>query len=330
MRDFPTIVTWALENAETHATPVAIDEALAWFYGEMAKPEAQIAHSKSQLRPIVEKIKKIKDGGEVAGISRPIDAIKLMERYSTLQAQITYSEAQVAELEKAAAPLHAEYRRRGGWARYFIVKNENGHIHSSMQCQTCNREGKLTDFGWLTAWSGTEAKDLTAEVGPTACTVCFPWAETIRVEAEAAAKAAKKTAREELAAEKARVAAEKGITTPEGEKLFAGRDNDSWDVCKTLRTAEIAATDALVDLMLEQRTSKDPEFAYRYEMNGRVTEDIQMRIARHAWCLLRSIAAKKGLTFTEVFETHEAKAAAKLRKIDREWAKDPRNPNRSK
>lgn len=232
-------------------------------------------------------------------------------------------------LTAEAAPYEAEYSRRGGWSRYFLVTNDNGHVHRSMSCSTCNREGVATRFGWMIELSGKDERELTDEIGPNACTVCFPWAETIRVEFETAERQRKVDERAANAAEKARKAAEKGITTPEGGKLYAGKDNDSWDVCGSLRTAEIAATDALVDLIDVQRQAGSPEFAWMFQ-SGRTVEKRTMEITRHVWCLIRSIAAKKGQTFEETFQVHEKKAQAKIRKQDREWAKDPRNSNRTK
>jgi hypothetical protein len=63
---------------------------------------------------------------------------------------------------------------------------------------------------------------------------------------------------------------------------------------------------------------------------GVTTEKRQAGHAHLAWHILRAIAAKKGQTFEETFQVHEKKAEAKLRKMDRDWAKDPRNPNRTK
>lgn len=235
----------------------------------------------------------------------------------------------LANLKAASLPYENEYVRRGGWNRYFLVLSDNGHIHRSMSCSTCNREGVATRFSRKIEFSGKDEKDLTDEIGPNACTVCFPWAETIRMDFEAAERQRKTDERAAKGAEKARIAAEKGITTPEGEKLFSGKDNASYDVCKTLRAAEIATTDALVDLIVLQRQAKDPEFSFLFE-NGRTEAKRTMEITRHAWCLIRSIAAKKGQTFEETFQVHEKKAQAKFRKNAREWAKDSRNPNRSK
>jgi hypothetical protein len=233
----------------------------------------------------------------------------------------------LANLNAESLPYENEYVRRGAWSRYFLVQDTDGHIHRSMHCQTCNREGRPTRFSWLIELSGKDERDLTDEVGPNACTVCFPWAETIRAEFDAETRQIKADAKAAEKAEKARIAAEKGITTPEGDKLYAGKENASYDVCKSLRTAEIAATDALVDLIDVQRQSADPEFEWLFQ-NGRTVEKRTMEITRHTWCLIRSIAAKKGQTFEETFQVHEKKAQAKVRKQDREWAKDTRNPNR--
>jgi hypothetical protein len=77
-------------------------------------------------------------------------------------------------LRKDRAPLDAEWKRRGGWSRFFEVDANNGHVHSSMRCQTCNRNGKMTSFGWHPELSGLTEKDAVDALGPMLCTVCFP------------------------------------------------------------------------------------------------------------------------------------------------------------
>jgi hypothetical protein len=75
------------------------------------------------------------------------------------------------------APYHAEFTRRGGWTRFYTVRG--GHIHSSMNCQTCHRDGKVTDMGWTPQLSGRTEAEAMAELGPQAfalCTVCYPHA----------------------------------------------------------------------------------------------------------------------------------------------------------
>lgn len=317
----------AIENLLA-ATPTEIDTVLSEIWGRQAKVRDQIAKYKRFESEILKKIEKIKKGERVLGVSTVLHGIELMENLALAGRHLVAEGDKLALLEIEALPYETEYTRRGGWSRYFLVANDNGHIHRSMGCQTCNREGQATQFTWLVDYSGKAEKDLTDEVGPTACTVCFPWAETIRVEHEAQVRADKAAAREAAAAEKARVAAEKGILTPEGRPLDLGR-HGYRDIAGSLRTAEIFATDALYDLIRAQQHAEDPEWAWHYE-NGRTAEKEQADITHLAWWAIRAIAAKKGQTFEETFQVHEKKAQAKIRKADREWAKDPRNPNRTK
>lgn len=330
MKTLPEHVIWALGNTE-QATPPAIDRALAWFYGELERPEAQLLHSKSQLKPLKEKAEQILKGIPVKDCTTARDGLKLAKLIESYEVAIKFYQDEIIKIEAASAPLHAEYQRRGGWSRYFLAltDSQDGHIHRSMHCSTCNREGKATRFGWLTDFSGRDEHSLTDEVGPNACTVCFPWAETIRVEADKAAKEAKAAEKAALAAEKARVAAEKGITDIDGLPLYDG-DHKVHNIIKSLRSAEIAATDALFDAQIDKRLDEDPE-THRDGGDGyRTWGQIAAGKAAEAMYLIRAIAAKKGQTFEETLAAHEKKADAKLRKADREWAKNPRNPKNHK
>jgi hypothetical protein len=314
-----------LENC----TPVEIDTVLSEIYQTEADIQDRLMRASVKVTKLAVDLAKIRKGARLVEYRTALSGIELLESIEAAEREVAHQRSLLNQLAQTEAPYAAQYNRRR-WSRYFLVQNDNGHVHSSMRCSTCNREGQTTRFGWMVEFSGRDERELTAEIGPNACTVCYPWAETIRIEHIAEVKRQKAADKAAAEAEKARIAAEKGITTPEGDQVYASRDNASWDVCKTLRTAEIAATDALLDLLLEKRTSVDPEYAWRYEMNGQSTEKIQIRIAAHAWCLIRSIAFKTGRSFQEVFEVHEKKAQAKLRKIDRDWAKDLRNPNRIK
>lgn len=82
-------------------------------------------------------------------------------------------EAELAELDAAQKPLHEEYARRP-WSRFFWVQNNGGHVHSSMNCSTCNKGATATSFGWNPDLSGLTEADAVAKLGPTLCTVCFP------------------------------------------------------------------------------------------------------------------------------------------------------------
>jgi hypothetical protein len=79
----------------------------------------------------------------------------------------------LAEINAAQAPLHAEYAARP-WSRFFWVQNNGGHVHSSMNCSTCNRGVTLTSFGWNPDLSGLDEAAAVAKLGPSLCTICFP------------------------------------------------------------------------------------------------------------------------------------------------------------
>ena len=67
--------------------------------------------------------------------------------------------------------LENEYTRRGRWTRAFIVRGNDGHIHSSMHCRTCRI---TTQFGWLPDYSGRTEAEVVEAAGCMACTVCYP------------------------------------------------------------------------------------------------------------------------------------------------------------
>ena len=59
-----------------------------------------------------------------------------------------------------------------GWNRFYAV--QGGHIHSSMDCHSCNKVGNRTSFVWLPELSGSSSDEAVAEQGATLCTHCFP------------------------------------------------------------------------------------------------------------------------------------------------------------
>jgi hypothetical protein len=324
-----------IEGNLSEATPVEIDTVLASYYREMDELDNAGIRTRKVVRGLQERVAKVLRGESVNDVRTPADGILLQRTLNAEERALGSLAEQVHELRAEIAPFEAEYNRRP-WNRVFLATSSDGHAHNGQNCSTCHHGEFRTSFAWLIQYSGKDEVEIVGDAGERACTTCYPTAPVNVLkqrtkmftpdEIEAQAR------RDERAIEKARKAAEadaKSITTPEGDTLYADKDNDSWSACKTLRTAEIAATDALVDLVEVQRQSADPEYAWMFQ-HGRTVEKRTLEIARHAWCLIRSIAAKKGQTFEETFQVHEKKAQAKVRKMDREWAKDFRNPNRSK
>jgi hypothetical protein len=114
----------------------------------------------------------------------------------------TYYEKAAAEAETAYREARAEVRkldgewaRRGGWSRYWLVVNHDGHVHRDTNCSTTY---PTTQWALPTNLSGMTEEEMIASVGMTACTVCFPEApvhpEFIRTLAESEEEKAAKLA----------------------------------------------------------------------------------------------------------------------------------------
>jgi hypothetical protein len=105
---------------------------------------------------------------EAGTIGSPIDSyahkgdVTKFDAYTTAAGEAKSARAAYDEVSK-------EYE---GWSRFFLVPA--GHIHSSMNCSTCNKNGKATEFSWLPDLSGLTEADAVAAHGAFLCTVCFP------------------------------------------------------------------------------------------------------------------------------------------------------------
>lgn len=141
-----------------------------------------------------------------------------------------------AEAEKACAaltPLHAEYSRRP-WARYWLVANVGGHVHTSRDCHTCFAD---TQYAWQPELAGMTPDEVVEVIGATACTVCIPSAPTHPrfsdgQSAWAKRDAAAKAERDAEKAAKAAAKAAKAITAPDGTPL-----RSEYGTIKTERAA---------------------------------------------------------------------------------------------
>lgn len=85
--------------------------------------------------------------------------------------QAEQQRAKAQDLAGRIAPLEAEYVRRGGWTRAFLVQNNGGHVHSSTRCSSCYAS---TRYAWLTDYSGKSEEEIVWAAGELACTICYP------------------------------------------------------------------------------------------------------------------------------------------------------------
>ena len=110
-------------------------------------------------------LREIAKNPKVRGVKDPEEIADSLER---ARKDVDDSYEQYRELES----------RYTGWPRFFTTKGPNGHIHSSMNCSTCNKMGTRTDFSWQPELSGLRESDAVAKLGPAMCTTCFPSAPT--------------------------------------------------------------------------------------------------------------------------------------------------------
>ena len=125
------------------------------------------------------------------------------------------------------------------WTRAFLVLASNGHVHSSMDCNTCF---PTTRYNWLVQYSNDNESTIVEDAGQDACTICYPSAPadvlnrpSRIVTADKIAKAAAKAERD--AKKAAKLAKEKAdAPTASGEFLYF-KDGKYTEVIRTERSA---------------------------------------------------------------------------------------------
>lgn len=104
-----------------------------------------------------------------------LDALEESPRAKYAVRDYRAAEARLAALKVEMEPFENEWFTRQ-WSRFFLV--QGGHIHRSMSCSTCNKNGKGTRFAWLPELSGQTEAEAVAAHGATLCTTCWTSAPT--------------------------------------------------------------------------------------------------------------------------------------------------------
>lgn len=196
----------------TTMTPAEIDALLAEISYRAARLEGQRLNYLSSAR-------KAREGSRY---SRPDVA-----RAEKLEGLAEKLEPQIAEAEAEMAPYDAEFTRRGGWTRAFLVKSNNGHVHRSMACSTCF---PTTSYAWMTDFSGMDEAEIVEAAGERACTVCYPSAPV-----EVLNKPTRMFTPDEVAAQAARAEREAKKATKEALKVYHAETGE--ELFKTERGA---------------------------------------------------------------------------------------------
>jgi hypothetical protein len=217
----------------TTASPAQIDAEIARIQREIAKREHTIEAADTAIT-------RYQNSHMVDYYAEAIAAARTQQDAAT---------AELPALVAEVAPFAAEFTRRGGWNRYYLV--EDGHLHYDLSSYRCSRQFTTTHY-WMTDLSGQDAVKVVEMAGERACTNCFPDAPVAVLErpsqlqtaseAEKAA-AAKERSDKKIAASLAKAA--KAITNPDGSDLVIKGAGLYPETIKTERAAMIELVDRL-------------------------------------------------------------------------------------
>lgn len=242
------------------------------------------------------------------------DAEKAVEKY----------EEAVAARQAADAlmdPFRAEWDRRGGWTRAFIVAG--GHVHSSRNCSTCNREGKPTAFGWLPMLSGHDEAEIVEKAGARACTTCYPTAPV-----DSLGRPSVLFHADEVAAEKARAEREQAkadrlakkiakALTPDGSEFRVEFPSGGWVTVGTDENGNRKQVWKATARISSERFATEAaavQWLVRETVWGRNRED-DLALKADAFASIKSaIAEKHGMTADEVDAMIAKKVADKIKR----------------
>jgi hypothetical protein len=224
--------------APADMTPVEIDTKLYDLYLKELKAEQSVQFARADIHNAAgDKSRYI--GNRRSWTMTFDEAVKAVEKRAATDATYIGRDAQrsierlndavreVERVRKEGGTYDAEFIRRGGWTRAFLaVTNGKGHVHSSMNCSTCNKGEQRTQFSWMVDYSGHTEEEIVEAAAERACTVCYPSAPVEVLERPTKMftedEVAAQKAREEREAKKAAAAAKKAakaITDTDGGPL---------------------------------------------------------------------------------------------------------------
>jgi len=247
--------------------------------------------------------------------SKILDAEDSIEFYvKHFPSRVGEIQKRIAELREQKAKIQAEINKldaiynQDPWTRAFLVINSNGHVHSSMDCNTCF---PTTRYNWLIQYSNDDENTIVEDAGQDACTICYPSApaEVLNrpsriVTADKVAKAQAKAEREAKKAEK--IAKEKAnAPTKSGEFLYF-KNGKYTEVIKTERLA--------VTKWFElQWRIKEKVTTHYYDGTPHSAESIieqEQKIAQNkeiADIICKNLAEKNGVSFDQQLKILETK-----------------------
>ena len=240
-------------------------------------------------------------------IDSAVDSLEFYQKhYPARTEEIAKYEGKIAVLKNELSAVYDEIRKLNAiynqdpWTRAFLVLASNGHVHSSMDCNTCF---PTTRYQWLIQYSNDDEATIVDDAGKDACTICYPSApaETLNrpsriVTADKIAKAQAKAERE--AKKAARIAKEKAnAPTLSGESILI-KDGKYTHEIKTERSA-------VSEWFTRYEYSQQSVVTHYYDGKAHSEESIQeqkerkARAGEIAQLICFNLAEKHGITYEE-------------------------------
>ena len=217
---------------------------------------------------------------------------KAIEKIAVIKSEISAVNVEIAKLNKIY--------NQDPWTRAFLVLASNGHVHSSMDCNTCF---PTTRYNWLVQYSNDDENTIVEDAGQDACTICYPSApaEVLNrasriVTADKIAKAQAKAERD--AKREAKLAKEKANAPTASGKFLLYKEGKWTREIKTERTAVIEWAN------LQRKIEKEIVTHY-YNGEAHSAESIQEQKDEKAFAqeiadlIARNLAEKHGVSFDQ-------------------------------
>lgn len=229
-----------------------------------------------------------------------------------LYSEILQANRDVKKAEKDINTFDEAYEKRGSWNRAFLVPN--GHVHSSINCSTCNKGKEATKFQAMTNYSNHSEDEIVENAGYRACTTCYPTApvgneRNLPTKMFTKSEEEKEQARIEREAariKKANDAVSKAPTAT-GEPLVLGIER-----FKTESTAVSYYSDKVVDDLVDEAEDAEHKIPNREYMQEK---------REHQLTILKSLAEKRDVSIKEVQEELKPKVMSKIKKHNRDRKK---------
>ena len=236
-----------------------------------------------------------------------IDIKKFYEKhYPTRVDEITKQESKIESARKKIFEVGCqildlnEIYDQDPWTRAFLVLASNGHVHSSMDCNTCF---PTTRYNWLVQYSNDDENTIVEDAGQDACTICYPSAPAEVLNRPSRIVTADKIAKAQAKAERdakkvARIAKEKASAPTASGEFLIYKEGKWTRVIKTERTAIIEWAD------FQSRIEREIVTHY-YNGEAHSAESIQEQKDEKAFAqeiadlIARNLAEKHGVSFDQ-------------------------------